>query len=937
MRLSQALRRLLFIASASSLINADGDVCSFPQDLNNTEVMGLTSAPNATDVTSCAAACCAVGDACLVYQWCTSGFNCAPANSCWIGTLSGGTQPCTGWISAARPRQPPTGPLTINLTSVPPISSIANMPPVSSPSGHVLSVDSGGFRLDGSPFLDISGEMHFSRVPRSGWAKNLRRLKAAGLTTVASYVLWIHHEEQEGEFDFTGQRDLRAFVQEAARASLLVSLRIGPYGHAECRGGGLPDWVSLIPGISLRSEQPLFMSYAQKWYNAVSAELDGLFYEDGGPIITVQLDNETGDAPYLMALRAAALLSGMKVPFFVATGNNSVPFGSMLPFAGRYAVAFWDCSTDPSDDYLFAPPDWLTSPPSYPTLYCELGSGMASVYGCRHSVSPSDMAAAALVTLAAAQGLGYYMFVGGLNPLGKLSTLQERHKYYNGVFELPVVNYDFVAPVSQSGTPRGQFHFMRMMHSLASDPAIGYWLPPSASFLPDFLPSSGSDSSTLRWQVRFDGNSTSCLIFVNNYVRNLNMENQTGVRFQIAFPSTFSTTFQTLTVPALSSPAVSIESGLFFIWPVFLPMPKQASALQMTYALAQPLGSISTSTGLVFIFAATPGVPTEFCFENASMLTVEHCSGFCQIEGTRLFARNLTAGRSAALVLGLGSISDSISFVVLDKESGSERVWFGNLAGQRRAFISDPLDALSAGTDLFEFDGENTSAPLLRVVTDRNESVSFSILPAPSDLRLEQGGGNSLIGVPDGVFTRYSVTLSPSPVSLLVELLSNATFPPPATNTAPGDDGDLSGAWNTSSVWNISFLPPNFTPSDNETEFILVIDFDGDAARLLTSSSPTAGYVDVVNDVFFNNPSNEVLGNMLWETPLTRLLGNTLPNELTLRIIPLRSDSNNEIALDEWPQTGTGPSNDNGTITSSLVLRSIQLRRRATVLMVAVE
>jgi hypothetical protein len=76
---------------------------------------------------------------------------------------------------------------------------------------------------------------------------------------------------------------------------------------------------------------------------------------------------------------------------------------------------------------------------------------------------------------------------------------------------------------------------------------------------------------------------------------------------------------------------------------------------------------------------------------------------------------------------------------------------------------------------------------------------------------------------------------------------------------------------------------------------------------------------------------------MLWETPLTRLLGNTVPGELTLRIVPLRADSTNAISLDEWPITGTGPSNDNGTITSSLELRSVQIRRRATIVMIAKE
>ena len=36
-------------------------------------------------------------------------------------------------------------------------------------------------------------------------------MKAGGVTLVATYLLWIYHEEEEGRFDFTGDRDIRAF------------------------------------------------------------------------------------------------------------------------------------------------------------------------------------------------------------------------------------------------------------------------------------------------------------------------------------------------------------------------------------------------------------------------------------------------------------------------------------------------------------------------------------------------------------------------------------------------------------------------------------------------------------------------------------------------------------------------------------------------------
>ena len=94
-------------------------------------------------------------------------------------------------------------------------------------------------------------------------------------------------------------------------------------------------------------------------------------------------------------------------PFFAATGANAVPLGSMLPLAGRYPVAFWDCGKAASGDYLFAQPDYAGT--GYPTLYCEMGGGMAAVYACRHDVAPADIAADALVTMAATQDLGYYM------------------------------------------------------------------------------------------------------------------------------------------------------------------------------------------------------------------------------------------------------------------------------------------------------------------------------------------------------------------------------------------------------------------------------------------------------------------------------------------------------------------------------------------------
>jgi beta-galactosidase GanA len=43
--------------------------------------------------------------------------------------------------------------------------------------------------------------------------KNLEKIKAGGISVIATYIFWIYHEEIEGEFDWTGRRDLRHFLE----------------------------------------------------------------------------------------------------------------------------------------------------------------------------------------------------------------------------------------------------------------------------------------------------------------------------------------------------------------------------------------------------------------------------------------------------------------------------------------------------------------------------------------------------------------------------------------------------------------------------------------------------------------------------------------------------------------------------------------------------
>ena len=137
----------------------------------------------------------------------------------------------------------------------------------------------------------------------------LEQLYVSGRTGYSQRVcFWIFHEEKQGSFVFDGRRDVRTFLETAASLGLRVLLRIGPWNHGEIRNGGHPDWVLKEEncGSNLRSADPKYLQCVESWYKALGNQVKGLFWKDGGPVFAVQLDNETVDWKYLLALKALA-------------------------------------------------------------------------------------------------------------------------------------------------------------------------------------------------------------------------------------------------------------------------------------------------------------------------------------------------------------------------------------------------------------------------------------------------------------------------------------------------------------------------------------------------------------------------------------------------------------------------------------------------------
>ncbi len=228
----------------------------------------------------------------------------------------------------------------------------------------LYTVDDKSLLCDGKRILPIMGEFHYSRWEEETWEEELYKMKAGGIQIVATYLFWIHHEEREKEWNFTGRRNIRKFVQLCQKVGMQVFLRIGPWVHAEVRHGGLPDWVQWSEKFEIRTNDEGYLNAVKIYFFELGKQLDGLMYKDGGPVIGVQLENEYGHVGgpadpeiryrHMKKLYRMARNAGFVVPYYTATGwgYDEGMIEETLPVLGGYVDAPWDITTErmPSSD-----------------------------------------------------------------------------------------------------------------------------------------------------------------------------------------------------------------------------------------------------------------------------------------------------------------------------------------------------------------------------------------------------------------------------------------------------------------------------------------------------------------------------------------------------------------------------------------------------------
>jgi hypothetical protein len=170
-----------------------------------------------------------------------------------------------------------------------------------------ISFDGQSLIIDGKRVWLVSGSIHYARVPRGLWRDRVRAAKQAGLNCIDTSVFWNHHETKPGVFDFTGERDLRAFIQTIAQEGMYCILRPGPYVGSGWDFGGLPAWLLRDePNIKLRQADPAFLSACSRYFAAVMDQVRDLQItaphrsdtsaavagNPGGPIVLMQVEHE---------------------------------------------------------------------------------------------------------------------------------------------------------------------------------------------------------------------------------------------------------------------------------------------------------------------------------------------------------------------------------------------------------------------------------------------------------------------------------------------------------------------------------------------------------------------------------------------------------------------------------------------------------------------
>lgn len=333
---------------------------------------------------------------------------------------------------------------------------------------HTFELADSSFMLDKKPFVIISGEMHYPRVPREAWRQRMKMARAMGLNTIGTYVFWNLHEPQKGKFDFSGNNDVAAFVKMAQEEGLWVILRPSPYVCAEWEFGGYPYWLQTENGLVVRSKERTYLKEYESYIREVGRQLAPLQINHGGNVLMVQLENEYGsfaaDKEYLAInekmFRAAGfdgLLYTCDPEADIAKGHlpGLLPAVNGLDQPGKVKALISGLNKGKGPFFIA---EW------YPAWFDWWGTA-------HHTVPAAEYTGKLDAVLDAGISINMYMFHGGTTR----SFMNGANFKDTSPYEPQTSSYDYDAPLDEAGNATDKF--MKFREVIARHLPQGQTLP----------------------------------------------------------------------------------------------------------------------------------------------------------------------------------------------------------------------------------------------------------------------------------------------------------------------------------------------------------------------------------------------------------------------------------------------------------------------------
>ena len=642
----------------------------------------------------------------------------------------------------------------------------------SNPQGDKISFTSYYMEVNDTPVMPVMGEFHFSRYPAKYWEEEILKMKAGGLDVIPSYVFWSIHEEEEGKFDWSGDRNLRRYVELCAKNDVWTIIRIGPFCHGEIRNGALPDWLYGRP-FQVRSNDAGYLKYVKRLYKEIGRQLEGLMFKDGGPVIGIQLENEYMHSaspwaisypgqPYewtkadmhdvlegvgsrgkdwkpseygiehMRTLKKLAIEAGMVAPMYTATGwggGKTIP-DETLPVTAAYAYPNW-ADIEPSPMYRFKDiqknPDY---PPAsydterYPAFCAEMGGGMMVRYARRPVVPAASLEAIVVRAMGSgANSVGYYMYHGGSTPIGKHSFLSDEAYGY------PKISYDFHAPIREYGQLNESFYRLKTLHLFMNE--FGSVLGPMVTALPEGAETiDPTDTSTLRFAARVKDNSG--FLFLMNFQDHWEMKDIQDVKIKLQLPS------EELVFPGNNG--ITLKKDVAAIFPFNFAMDE----ILLKYSTAQLLTRLENKDTSHYFFFAPVGIDPEYVFDRSTLKDID-------LEGNKVTTGNVTPAVGETITL-TGKNGSNIKITTLSRQQ-ADHTWKTTLFGKERLVISG---STVIGRDDF-----------LELTNMASPDMAFSVYPDIEE-KVDSSIGN-LTKSKDGIFSHYKIQLPEKKIDLAVK------------------------------------------------------------------------------------------------------------------------------------------------------------------------